>query len=356
MRKAVAIILVLLMTAACEVFKNETGISVSPSGTDIAVNDILAPSSVTRGEIVSIRIMVENTGDEDVSREINILLTEQMEDIPIGTSTIEGGLAAGDTSETIYEWDTGEIQAGAFNLQATHELQDDNPENDTASVLITVNEPSDNDIAISQINVPSSARQGEQIDIEVTVENSGDQTVHEDISVTLEDLTDGNTIDTGTINGLGIAEDVTLTFTWDTGETSAGEHDLQVSHALDDDNNENNTISATLMIEEQLTVNSINPDRMGIDASTEVTISGSGFRSDVSVSFENGRGPDPEVMGITVPDADTITATITTSEGGPDDDRIWDLRVTNPDNSSAVLENAFTVTGDDDNDDDDDDD
>lgn len=498
--------MILLMAAACDVFKNETGRSVASPGMDLAVHSLVAPPSVTQSDTVVITVVVENAGDEDLNNEITLLLMDPRQDIRIGTSTVEDGLAAGDSIEVTYQWDTEGIPAGQYNLQAILEIQDENPANDTTSASITVNEPSEsdpspseNDLAITEVTAPSSATTGEEVQIDVTIENTGSSTVDEDINLTLENRTEDFTIETLTINGLedgssttltyswntsevspgehqlrvmhdyddeneennsefieitideeqqdeeqqdeeqqedeeedeggdeqedeeqeaeqqendisisGIdapssvnlgqqveieitventgnqsldesvnitledetdgatigSRDVsdleagantTLTFNWDTGDASVGDHNLQASHTLNDDNNDNNTGTAIITIRESLAVNSVDPNRMETDATIEVTISGSGFESGVSVSFEDGRGPDPEVSEIAVPDANTITAVVTTKNGGPDDDRIWDIRIVNPDNTSVILENGFTVTESDNDDDDDDDD
>jgi hypothetical protein len=95
---------------------------------------------------------------------------------------------------------------------------------------------------------------------------------------------------------------------------------------------------------EGVTVTSIVPNLMQAGISTSVIINGSGFVDGVEVTFENGNGPAPttsEVVGI---DANTITATVTAKSGGPPRDRVWDVRVTNPDGSSGVLVDGFTVS------------
>jgi hypothetical protein len=40
----------------------------------------------------------------------------------------------------------------------------------------------------------------------------------------------------------------------------------------------------------------------------------------------------------------TITAILTAKSGGPRRDRVWDVRVTNPDGGSSVLAGGLTVT------------
>ena len=73
-----------------------------------------------------------------------------------------------------------------------------------------------------------------------------------------------------------------------------------------------------------------------------VTITGTGFQSGASVSLINGAGPSPSISVDVVTDT-TITVTMTIKDGGPPRDRVFDVQVTNPDLSSDVLDNGFTV-------------
>ncbi len=76
-----------------------------------------------------------------------------------------------------------------------------------------------------------------------------------------------------------------------------------------------------------------------------VTITGSGLAPEASLTIENGTGgPPPDVSNVVVQDANTIPATVTTKRGGPRRNRLWDVRVTNPDGSSAALVGGLTVT------------
>jgi len=93
-----------------------------------------------------------------------------------------------------------------------------------------------------------------------------------------------------------------------------------------------------------VSVTSISPNSVVAGGSVDVTILGSGFQQGASVSLEGGAGPTPKVSNVVVLDSKTITATISTKSGGPPRDRLWDVRVTNPDMSIGVLENGFTVT------------
>jgi len=75
-----------------------------------------------------------------------------------------------------------------------------------------------------------------------------------------------------------------------------------------------------------------------------VTITGSGFVEGADVTFEDGAGPAPKTSEVSVVDGNTITATVTAKSGGPPRNRMWDVRVTNPDGSSGVLTDGFTVS------------
>jgi hypothetical protein len=93
-----------------------------------------------------------------------------------------------------------------------------------------------------------------------------------------------------------------------------------------------------------VTITSVQPNSTAVGTSVSVTISGSGFASGATVSFENGSGPSPTASGVVVVNGQTITATFTARSGGPRRTRVWDVRVTNPDGTSAVLAGGFTVT------------
>ena len=75
-----------------------------------------------------------------------------------------------------------------------------------------------------------------------------------------------------------------------------------------------------------------------------LTISGSGFQSGTVVSFEGGQGTAPQVVTTQVQNANTITLTVNVANPGAAGIQVWDVRVTNPDQSTAILINAFTVT------------
>ena len=81
---------------------------------------------------------------------------------------------------------------------------------------------------------------------------------------------------------------------------------------------------------------------MGSEA--EVTVYGSDFQAGAVVLLEDGQGRPPTVSDVVVLDANTLTAHLAIPAAGPKQDRLWTVRVTNPDGGTAVLPASFTVT------------
>jgi hypothetical protein len=80
------------------------------------------------------------------------------------------------------------------------------------------------------------------------------------------------------------------------------------------------------------------------NTTANVTLSGTAFTNGAIVTFEGGQGTAPQVTGTQIVNANTIVVTVNTTVGPGVVTQVWDVRVTNPDNTSAVLPNAFTVT------------
>jgi subtilisin len=93
----------------------------------------------------------------------------------------------------------------------------------------------------------------------------------------------------------------------------------------------------------QVTVSSVSKSSVKGGGTYTLIITGNGFALGAVVTFENGSGPAPTVIGSpTVSIPTTITATVGTSKTPKT--RTWDLRVTNPDGTSGVLVGGLTIT------------
>jgi subtilisin len=204
------------------------------------------------------------------------------------------------------------------------------------------------DIAITVVSAPNSVVKGDIVEVSVTAENVGNQDVTNDINVTLTDETYDVTIGIKTISGgLTAGASTTLIYSWDTASATTGDHTLMASHNFADDDTSNNSKSTSVTVNEPtvgVTITSIDPSTMKAGSKIDVTIIGSGFANGAEVTFENGNGPAPTASNVAVENTNTITATVTAKSGGPPRNRVWDVRVTNPDGSSGVLVDGFTVT------------
>lgn len=76
--------------------------------------------------------------------------------------------------------------------------------------------------------------------------------------------------------------------------------------------------------------------------SDSATLCGSGFAAGASVSFENGSGPAPSVSSVSVIDSSNISVSFTSKRRGKQN-RVWDVRVTNPGGATAVCSGCLTL-------------
>lgn len=93
----------------------------------------------------------------------------------------------------------------------------------------------------------------------------------------------------------------------------------------------------------QVTIQALSPLQASKGATVTITITGSGFQNNASVSFYGAQGPAPQVMSVQIVNPTTILVLVDTQDDGPSAET-WNLRIANPDGSSASLLNAFTVT------------
>ncbi len=218
--------------------------------TDIAVTDVQAPASIVQGATASIKVTVQNVGNQDLVEAFTVTLRDSTDGADIGSQEV-GSLSAGASATLTYSWDTTECSLTIHTLVATYDGTDENGANDSAETSTTLVEAL-TDIAITAVSGPDSVVQGDTADIIVTVENTGNQDVTEGIPVTLVDTSDGPTLGTQTISsGLAAGASAALTFPWDTSGASSGDHTLTASHSVDDDDTANNSDSTVVNVTDQ---------------------------------------------------------------------------------------------------------
>jgi hypothetical protein len=184
--------------------------------------------------------------------------------------------------------------------------------------------------------------------VSATVQNLGTQA--ETFAVSLGDLLASSIPNTPQNVNLGAGASQIVTFTWT--PTVSGTHNLTATAATvnGETNTANNSSQTTSTVNPvsggQPTITSISPTTLKTgETNTSFTIMGTNFVVGATVSFQSGTGPAPTASAVTVSASGTIiTATVTVPTGGPPRNRVWDLKVTNPNGQSAVLSQAFTVT------------
>jgi subtilisin family serine protease len=113
--------------------------------TDIAITEINAPSPVVQGDNVIVSVTVANVGNQDVTDDITVSLTYDYDStsVVIGTQTINDGLVAGDSVTLSFSWETNDVETGEYTLTASHDFEDDDSANNSESITVSVNGPSD---------------------------------------------------------------------------------------------------------------------------------------------------------------------------------------------------------------------
>jgi serine protease len=210
---------------------------------DVAVTGITAtPSTVVVGGQVTVDVTVANFGDYDDS--FNLVLTDTTSNNEIGTRTVSLSSGATGHVET-FTWDTTGASFGVHSLEGKVVLgTDSNSGNDSQTTQVTVQEAK-HDVAVSAVNAPASAAQGDVVTISVTVQNLG--TYSESVEVKLEEGT-SQIGETQTTN-LEAGATATLNFTWDTAGAASGNHDLTATATIAVDNDlTNNTRTAVVTI------------------------------------------------------------------------------------------------------------
>ena len=98
------------------------------------------------------------------------------------------------------------------------------------------------DIAITSVSAPSSAVQGNVVDVDVTVTNVGNQNVTDLITVSLTESPNGYLFTTQGIGGLTAGASAIKTFSWNTTGASLGDHTLTATQDFDVTNDSNSTM------------------------------------------------------------------------------------------------------------------
>ena len=92
----------------------------------------------------------------------------------------------------------------------------------------------------------------------------------------------------------------------------------------------------------QVSISSVTPLSASAGETVTLTIAGDGFQPGLTVSFEGGAGAPPAVMAVQVVDRTTVLVTAS-ARNSTGQSQAWDVRISNPDGTSALLASGFTV-------------
>jgi hypothetical protein len=216
--------------------------------TDLEIGPLTVPEPVIDKDMVDIDVTARNAGNQDITADIEITLTDN--GIVYASQTITGGLIAGASTSVTFPWFASRPPDDHL-LEATHNFTDDNPDNDSPSTTVSV-QAAVYDIGITNINAPGSVVTGENVDIIVTVENLGNHDMVQDIPVRLVDDHSFSATDNIT-GGLVAGTSTQITFAWSA--SSEETHTLVASHEYSgvDDNPNNDSVSTTVNVQSAFT-------------------------------------------------------------------------------------------------------
>jgi len=124
--------------------------------TDIAVTAVTAPGSVVQSDLVSVGVTIENAGNQNVTSNITVTLSDDTDGIALGTHTITGDLAPGDSVTVNFSWNTSGATIDKHTLTASHDFADDDDDNDSGSTTVTVQEKPA--VPIAYVNIDMSVQ------------------------------------------------------------------------------------------------------------------------------------------------------------------------------------------------------
>ena len=234
----------LMLALAVQSFAPQASASVNAQTVpDVGVTGIELPTDpVSQGDTAEIQVTIENLGS-DMASVLVVLryLGVQSESGSVGQTMLD--VAAGQTTEASFSWDTTDVPPGNYTFQAVALLDgtgDDNHNNNSllSNDAVTIVAQTVADVGVTAIQVPTDpVNQGDIVEIDVTVQNLGSATAS--VMVILLDTTDPGQVAEKTEDIDAEATKV-VTLSWDTTDASLGNHTLRAVAVLEGDTNVDN--------------------------------------------------------------------------------------------------------------------
>jgi hypothetical protein len=197
---------------------------------DVALGGLDAPGHIGQGGQLGLSIDVENKGNR--TETFDLVLTDTTTGLEIERRSLTLGI--GLKVKAAFSWNTAGVPLGPHVLRVEAVVAGDaNPGDNVKTKTVTVEAPV-LDLAVKQVTAPSPVGVGEQVLVDVQVENKGNLPTFFDL--VLRDTTAGVVVETQTVE---LAQDVTawFQFVWDTSGGSVGDHVLGVEAVVAGDAN-----------------------------------------------------------------------------------------------------------------------
>ena len=219
---------------------------------DIAVKSVKASkTTVVIGEAADFTVVVKNDGDADAETDttVTLHLGDGTDELDSDTVSL---LADGPDKTVTLSWDTNGAKAGKHTLRALAQTEGDgNADNDSATVTVTLLEPSV-DVAVKSVTASATeALVGDPITFTVTLENSGNAVAPwPEVSLFDPNAADAAPLASQTADtSIAAGGEITVEILWDTSETAAGERNLRVRAQTErDDNPDNDSASVAVTL------------------------------------------------------------------------------------------------------------
>jgi hypothetical protein len=202
----------------------------------------LTPSTVYVDEEVTVTAWLENTGNADGSKEVELLV----DGAPVASDQVE--VAAGGQGEVSFNWSSS--TPGHYELAL----------NQTGAGTVVVEEIPQPDIVVTDAQAdPTTVLEGEPVTITASAENQGDAEGEK----TLELRVDGSAVESTTV-ALDAGDGTEVSFTWST--NTPGEYELAV----------NDVDAGTVTVEEapeaDISITSVSASPSTVEVGETVTI------------------------------------------------------------------------------------
>jgi uncharacterized protein YfiM (DUF2279 family) len=205
-------------------------VDVKASVHDIALSAFDAPGSIAQGAPLALTVDVENRGNR--TETFDLVLTDTTAGIEIDRQEVTLGI--GIKVEAGFVWDTAGASLGAHVLEVEAVVAGDtNPGDNVKTKNVTV-EAVRYDLRIVAVNAPSPVGVGEQVPVDVQVENKSN--IATTFDLVLRDTTDSVTIETRSVT-VARGDTVWFAYVWDTAGASVGAHVLEVEAVVAGDTN-----------------------------------------------------------------------------------------------------------------------